>query len=517
MDILWIGLAYLLGVIASLLSLPPLVGYLGVGFVLNALNFSAGHLLHELAHTGVILLLFTVGLKLRFRNLLRPEVWAVGSLHFIVITALFTIGIAAFGMLWKPAAFLAAGLAFSSTVLAAKVLEEKRELGAFHGRVAMGVLILQDLIAVALMVYAGAGQVSPWAIGLIALVFSKPILERIFDLSGHNELLLLCGVVLALAGGKLFESVGLSSELGAIVMGALLANHPRSAGLADLLWSVKELFLVAFFVEVGLAGLPSMSDVLGSLVFIAIIPLKAAMFFAFFIAANLRARNAFLAALALGCYSEFALITAQVGVNSGLLPASYLSALALTVALSFALAAPLNRFGHSLYEQFETFLSRFEKEKRHPDQQPISLGSASVLIFGLGRTGSAAYEWLRDQGKTVASLDSDPAKLESGRAKGYRALYGDAEDVQLWADLRLDGIELILLTMPDVETKQRALGYLCKQAYAGTVAATSFFPEEDAILTQAGADLLFNPFTEAGARIARLGMYALTVPDTDEA
>ncbi len=467
MDILWIGLAYLLGTIASLLSLPPLVGYLGVGFILSAFDLSAGHVLHELAHAGVILLLFTVGLKLRFRNLLRPEVWAVGSLHFILVTALLTVGVAVFGMLWKPAAFLAAGLAFSSTVLAAKVLEEKRELGAFHGRVAMGVLILQDLIAVALMVFAGASQVSPLAIGLIALVFSKPILQRLFDLSAHNELLLLWGVVLALAGGKLFESLGLSGELGAIVMGVLLANHPRSAELADLLWSVKEIFLVAFFVEVGLAGLPSMSDVLGSFVLVACIPIKAAIFFALFLATNLRARNAFLAALALGSYSEFALITAQVGVSSGLLPASYLSALALTVALSFALAAPLNRFGHGLYERFETFLNRFEKAKRHPDQQPISLGSASVLIFGLGRTGSAAYEWLRDQGKTVAGLDSDPAKLELGRAKGYRALYGDAEDVQLWADLRLESIELILLAMPDLEAKQRALDYSRKQGYAG--------------------------------------------------
>ena len=106
----------------------------------------------------MLLLLFTVGLKLRFRNLLRSEVWAVGSLHFVLVAALFTVGLAAFGWLWKPAAFLAAGLGFSSTVLAAKVLEEKGELGAFHGRVAMGVLILQDLIAVALMAVVGAGK-----------------------------------------------------------------------------------------------------------------------------------------------------------------------------------------------------------------------------------------------------------------------------------------------------------------------------------------------------------------------
>ncbi len=509
MDILWIGLAYVLGLVVSLVNLPPLVGYLGVGFVLSALDAPVGDLLHELAHAGVLLLLFTVGLKVRFRNLLRPEVWAVGSLHFVLTTVLCTLGLAALGLLWRPAAFLAAGLAFSSTVLAAKVLEEKRELGAFHGRVAMGVLILQDLIAVGLMALAGAGRVSPWALALVALMFVTPVLQRLFALSGHNELLLLFGMVLALAGGWLFESLGLSGELGAIVIGALLANHPRSAELAQSLWGIKEVFLVAFFVEIGLSGLPSLQALLGGLALLLVIPLKAIVFFVLFLLTRLRARNAFLAALALASYSEFALITAKVGVSSGLLPAAYLSALALIVALSFVLAAPINRFGHGFFDRLETFLSRYETAKRHPDQQPMSLGSTSVLIFGMGRTGSATYEWLRDQGKTVAGLDSDPAMLELCRTKGYRVLYGDAEDPQLWADLRIDDLELILLTMPDLEAKQRAIGYLRKRAYAGLVAATSYFPEEDEILSQAGVQLLFNPFIEASARLARLGMHAV--------
>ena len=100
----------------------------------------------------------------------------------------------------------------------------------------------------------------------MGLIFARPLLYRLFALSGHNELLLLFGVLLALAGGKLFETLGLSGELGAIVLGALLANHPRSEELAHLLWSVKEVLLVAFFVEVGLSGFPSFNDILGSLV-----------------------------------------------------------------------------------------------------------------------------------------------------------------------------------------------------------------------------------------------------------
>ena len=506
MDVVWIGFAYLFGLAVSLVGLPPLVGYLAVGFVLSVYNFDAGPLLHELAHVGVLLLLFTVGLKLRLRSLLRPEVWAAGGIHFAVITALFTITLALLGLLWQPSFYLAAGLAFSSTVLAAKVLEEKRELGAFHGRVAMGVLIFQDLIAVALMATLGAADLSLWSLALFGLIFLRPLIHRFFALSGHQELLLLFGVVLALSGAWLFESFGLSSELGAIVMGALLAGHKRRGELARTLWSLKEVFLVAFFVEVGLAGLPGAEAVLASLLLLILLPLKATLFFILFLRHRLRARNAFLAALALASYSEFGLISAQVAVDTGILPASSLSILALSIALSFVFAAPLNRFGHGIYGRFEHQLVRLESAKRHPDQQPISLGSARILIVGMGRTGRAAYKSFRDKDESVVGFDSDPAQLEYHRHEGYRVLYGDAEDPELWSDLQLEHIELILLTMPDLEAKLRSLGHLRQRGFTGVIAATSFFPEEDQVLEKAGVSLLFNPLSEAGARLARLSM-----------
>ena len=247
---------------------------------------------------------------------------------------------------------------------------------------------------------------------------------------------------------------------------------------------------------------------------IIVIPIKLIIFFALFLRSNLRARNAFLAALALTSYSEFALITAQVGVSGGLLPVSYMSALGLTVALSFVLAAPFNRFGHGLYERLETRLSRYETAKRHPDQQPMSLGSATVLICGMGRTGSAAYEWLRTRGKTVAGFDSDPAKLEICRASGYRALYGDAEDVQLWADLRLDDLELSS-TDHARSGGEAALPWLSAptrlRRYGG---GNQLFPGgRGGAAVKPASNLLFNPFTEAGARLARLSLQTLTGAD----
>ena len=509
MDLIWLGLAYLAGLTASALGLPPLVGYLGVGFALSGLGLTPGALLGELAHLGVLILLFTVGLKLRLRSLLRREVWGGGLVHFALVAGLFSLGLSVLGLTWQPAAFLGAGLAFSSTVLAAKVLEEKRELGAFHGRVALSVLILQDLIAVLLMALAGGAALSPWALALVALVFVRVPLARLLAWSGHAELLLLFGVALALTGATLFEAVGLSGELGALAVGAALAGDRRSAELGELLWGVKEVFLVAFFVEVGLAGFPGARAVAGSLLLLLLIPLKAGLFFFLFVRSNLRARNAFLAALALASYSEFALIAAGVGVETGLLSPDWLATLALGVALSFAVAAPLNRFAHRLFDRLEVGLIRFETGARHPDQQPLSLGSARFLIVGMGRTGAAAYARLRDAGEAVVGLDSDPARLEWCRAEGYRVRYGDAEDPELWAELRLDDIALVALTMPDLEAKLRTARHLEKRGFGGVLVATCLFPEDEAILKEAGVGLLFNPFVEAGVRLAGLGLEAL--------
>lgn len=134
---------------------------------------------------------------------------------------------------------LAVALAFSSTVLAAKVLDSKRELRAFHGRVAIGILIVQDLIALVVMAFANGETPSWWALLIFALPLLRPVFYRLLDMSGHDELLMLLGLLLALAvGGQGFESVGLSSELGALAFGALLANHPRATELSNSLWSV---------------------------------------------------------------------------------------------------------------------------------------------------------------------------------------------------------------------------------------------------------------------------------------
>lgn len=505
--------AFVLGLAFRQLRLPSLIGYLLAGFGLQLGGATSGEWIESLAHLGVLLLLFSVGLKLRLKSLLMPAAWGTGLLHFTLTAALLgaVLHVLA-GLDWQTALLLAAVLGISSTVLAAKILEEKRELRAFHGRVAIGILIVQDLVAIGLISFAEAKTPTPSMLLLLALPLLRPVLHRTMDFIGHDELFILYGLLLALVvGGLGFELIGLSQELGALLVGMLIAGHPRAVEMSNALWGLKEIFLIGFFVQIGLSGAVTPQAMTDALLLVLALPVQALLFFFLLVQFRLRARSAFLAALSLATYSEFGLIVANIGVRNGWLSEEWLVTLAIALALSFAIAAPLNRISHRLYGRLEPWLRRFELKDRHPDEQPISLGRAEVLIMGMGRIGSGAYDYFTAHDMRVIALDSDPAKVELNRKRNRRVLYADAEDPGLWEKLDIEDIRAIVLALPDFEAKRIATRQLRRRGYAGLIVATSNFPEEMRALEAAGADHTANSFYEVGAGLA--GHIAETLND----
>lgn len=513
---IWLMFAFGLGLVMRSLGLPPLVGYLAAGFVLSFRGHESSYLLEEVAHAGVLLLLFGVGLKLRLKSLLRAEVLAGSLIHMAITAALFILLLSQFTALGVDMLLvISLALSFSSTVVAAKVLESKRELRAFHGRVAIGILIVQDLVAVAILSVLGGEGPSPWALAVLGFFLLRPALYKLLDLSGHGELVLLYGLMVALVfGGKSFESVGLSSELGALLLGAILAEHERAKLLANALWGLKEILLVGFFLQIGLNGAPTVSMLEQALLFNLALPLKAALFFAVLLLFRLRARSAFLAGLSLASFSEFGLIVASLGVKQGLLSEEWLVLLALTVALSFAISAPFNRHAHEIYEYFEVFLHRFETHRRHPDDEPVSLGNSHIVIMGMGRVGTGAYDEFKAQGHLTVGLDSDPGKAEQHRRAGRRVLYADAEDPGFWSHLNLHGVEMVVLSMPEMEAKLIAVRQLRKRGFTGLISATALFAEDVATLTDAGADMVYDYHDGIGVGLARLSLEQRAVFET---
>jgi predicted Kef-type K+ transport protein len=502
----YIAIAFLLGLGVRYIGLPPLVGYLIAGFGLNAYGINDGDLLEHVADIGVLLLLFSVGLKLRLKSLARLEVLAGGLLH-MAVSILFVMALAVYGagLSLLSAGVIAVALSFSSTVVAAKVLEQKKELRAFHGRVAIGILIVQDLVAVAFLSFASGQTPSPWAAVVLLLLVPlvRKLIHRLLDVSGHDELLVLYGMLLALVvGGAGFHLVGLSPELGALILGVILAEHPRAKELVTALWGLKEVFLVGFFLQIGMAGVPTWEMLGYALLLTLLLPLKFVLFFFILIVFRLRARSAFLSGLGLATFSEFGLIVGHVAAENGWLPNDWLVLMAITVAISFALAAPLNRVAHNLYDRFGVRLQRYESAKRHPDDEPISCGSANLLVMGMGRVGTGAYDYLTELQQRVVGLDSDPGKVERHRKQGRRVLYADAEDPGFWQNLRLDNVEAILLAMPELEANMIAVTQLRKRGFDGHISAVGVFPEHVAAFIEAGANVAFNYYDQAGAGFA---------------
>ncbi|MDD5229496.1 MAG: cation:proton antiporter [Methylococcales bacterium] len=502
-EVIFLGSAYFIGLLASRLSFPPLVGYLIAGYGLNFFGIASLPALNHLADLGIELLLFTVGLKIKLNSLLKREVLSVGGLHLVIVT-----GVSALLFFWQGGhmtggVILGASLAFSSTVLAIKVLEDNGELSTFHGRDVLSILILQDIIAIGLLAVADGKNPTPWAFGLLALPLLRPFAHRLLSATHSEDLRLLLGVFFALVGGLIAKSVDISPDIGALLMGVTLASHTKTEDIAEKLWGLKEVLLVAFFLQIGLNELPSQTQVKDALLLLALLPLQGCLFFALFLLMGLRARTAFISSLALMTYSEFALITTEAVVKAGLLSAQWQAVISLSVAGSLAIAAPLNRFSHRLFSNFEPFLTQFERKTGHPDRLPDSIGVAEWLIFGMGRTGTSAYLALHGQEQLVVGFDADPTILKHLLADGRRVVYGDAEDTELWDGLPLERIKGIILTMPDFEVRCSATTQLRKRGFTGYIGTICYYDEEQQQLQALGADIVVHPLFEAGSHLAK--------------
>lgn len=533
-DALWIVTALVLGLVAKAARVPPLVGFLAAGFLLNAASVAASPFLEEAAALGITLMLFTVGLHLSVTVFTRPEVWGVALVHvvlfgtvmsaFIWVLVVLAVGPLA-GLDPASSAVLGVALAFSSTVFAAKTLEAKGAQRSRHGRIAMGVLIIQDIIAVVFLVIVSAdARPSPWAVALLALPLLRTPLRRTMQLCGHGELLLLFGVVCALGGAALFESVGVKGDLGALSIGLLLAGPAKSEELGKLLDGFKDLFLAGFFVTVGLTAPLSVDGLLLGLILMLALPLKAGGFFALFSAARLRARTAWQSALDLTTFSEFGLIVVSAAVAEALLPGEILAAVAVAVAGSLIVASPFALHADDLFTRWREPLRAWQRPKRLRGDEDLHLRPVKVIVFGLGRLGSAVMATVeREFSGRVLGVDVDEAVVAKRRADGRYVVTGDATEAEFWSRTEnlLEHLEWVLLTMSSHEANVAAVMQLRSRGYAGRIVATSRYSDQAAELRELGANAVFDVYTEAGAGFAadlerRLEGYETNVLDLGE-
>lgn len=512
-DVVGLALAFTLGLLSRSIGLPPLVGFLSAGFILNIAGVANQELVQKLADLGITLLLFTVGLKINLKTLARPQVWAVTGVHTSVITGVFALILAGLLLVGLPVVsdldirsllLVAFALSFSSTVFVVKALEDKGEIKSLHGSVAIGILIMQDIMAVVFLAMSANKLPSIFALSLLLLIPLRHVLHKVLSHLGHGELMILYGFVLAMGGAEVFELVGMKGDLGALVLGILIAPHARADEMAKTMLGFKDLFLLGFFLSIGLSGQLTWSVVLIGMIITPFVLLKSAGFFVLLTAFKLRARTSLLATINLTNYSEFGLIVMAIGVSSGWIGSEWLVVVAVAMTLSFAISAILNSKSDELYSHFRAPLDKFQRAERLLDDRLLDIGDAVVAVVGMGGVGSSAYDEMRRlYGENVIGVDIDPATAKSHQSAGRNVLQGDPSDPEFWDRVQYDHtLKLVMLALPKLNTTLEVIEQLENASYEGQVAATSKFPDEAESLKRHGADIVFNIYTEAGTGFA---------------
>ena len=497
MEPIVIVLAFVAGLLVRKVGYPPLLGYLVAGFTAHALGVGSGDALAPIADAGITLLLFTIGLKLNLRALAPRYVWGSAILHLLIAVPLTAAVILTIGMVYEPLALqqasaawaLAFALSFSSTVFAIKMFEERGESASFYASIAIGILVVQDVMAVIYLVLASGDYPTYWAIALLGLPLLKPLLARLFAVVGHGELLLLSGIMFALATAELFEWVHLKGGLGALAVGMLVASAHRDKAkeLYEKLIGLKNLLLIGFFLQIGYYGFPSAGMLGVAAVLSLLIVLRPIIYFSLLTLFGLRVRTSLLTGLALFNYSEFGLIIAASAVQQGMFSSEWVTTLSLAMSFSFFTATPINKKAHELYRRFSAQLKRFEYRQRLPEETIGSLNGARVAVLGMGRVGCGAYATLRASGcERLVGVEENYALTQTLCERGLHCVHGDASDRDFWERTRLVNCELILVGLSNHRENVAIVKLAADLGYAHKLAVAVRFPDQKTELEELG-------------------------------
>lgn len=521
--------AAVVGAIAHLLRQPLVVSFIAVGILVGpaALGIvGEQESIAVLAEIGISMLLFVVGLRLDLRLIRRVGPVAVATgLGQVAFTTVAGFGIAlALGLGTAAALYTAVALTFSSTIIIVKLLSDKREIEQLHGRIAVGFLIVQDILVVLAMImltaFGGAGDAdvavevgsvlakgAALIVGLAALMrwVLTPVMHR---LSHLPELMVLSAIAWALGLAAFTEWLGFSVEVGAFLAGVALASTPFRDALGARLVPLRDFLLLFFFVDLGIAvELDLVGDRLLEAVALSIFVLvgNPLIVLAIMGAMGYRKRVAFLAGLTVAQVSEFSLVLAALGLSLGQIDEGTLGLITAVALITISLSTYMILYSHRLYAWLEPALGIFERRSPRPDEDPAPEDPPDTIVIGLGRYGLDLATGLRAEGHRVLGVDFDPRALDAATREGVDVLYGDAEDPELPGSLPVEHVETVVSTLRRHDADRALLHALRRRGFDGRVALTAQHAGERESLEQAGADVILEPFRDA----ARAGAGAL--------
>ena len=533
-----LGLATLSGIIGQKLRQPLVIMFLATGIlagpsVLGIIN--SFEQIELLAHMGIALLLFIVGLKLDLK-LIRttgPVALATG-LGQIIFTSLIGFAIAlSLGMSALSAAYVAVALTFSSTIIIVKLLSDKKEIDSLHGQIAIGFLIVQDIAAILALVglttlgssVAGDGpayisilMMGGKGLGLLAAVaiLMKYVIPKLTQRLAYSlELLTLFAIAWAVLLGAVSESLGFSKEVGAFLAGISLASTAYRDSIGARLTSLRDFLLLFFFIDLGarldwsMIGSQFGASLLFSLFVLIGNPLIVMTIMGLM---GYRRRTGFLAGLMVAQISEFSLIVAALGLSLGHISNETMGLITLVGVVTIFMSTYMILYSYPLYRILSGPLKIFEKRNPYRetniDTHKIP-ATVDVILVGLGNYGNGLAEYLLRRKKTLLGVDFDPGALDKWRKRGVPVLYGDMADPEMSEQLPLDHAQWVISTIRSKDLNLAMMQNLKNIRFDGKVALTANNKDEAHEYEIAGAHLVFRPFLDAAEQAADTLAYGM--------
>lgn len=519
-----LSLATVGGALAQLLRQPLIVAFIAVGILLGPSALSMVVHSNEIeifSRLGIALLLFVVGLKLDLHivRTIGPVALASG-LGQVLFTSLVGYLIALLlGIPHVTAIYVAVALTFSSTIIIVKLLSDKREVDSLHGRIAIGFLIVQDIVVVLVMIGLTAfGQANNelnmgWevikvvlkgaAMLLVIALLMRYILPKLLHHLAHSsELLMLFAIAWAVSGAAIGDALGFSKEVGAFLAGISIASTPYREQVAARLVSLRDFLLLFFFIELGATlDLSTLDAQLGASMIFSLFVLIGNPLIVMIIMGYMgyRKRTGFLAGLTVAQISEFSLILAALGLNLGHLQQETVGLITLVGLITISASTYMILYSHPIYERLAPWLRVFERKVPHRElDSPIDTEKqVDILLIGLGRYGTAIATNLRERNCSVLAVDFDPTTVRNHLRDGFIVHYGDVEDPEFVSTLPLTHARWVVSTVRDRTINHMLLHGLRQNNYRGKIAVASSGHRDAELLKREGVDLVLIPYVDA--------------------
>lgn len=512
--------ASILGIVARIFKQQIILAYIIVGILvgytgfLDLTNESVFHVFSEL---GIMFLLFLIGLEINYSSLrLVGKPSLIVGLGQIAVT--FVAGFAIAYLFHYPllvSAYIAIILTFSSTVIVVKLLSEKEDLHSLYGKITIGTLLVQDLIAILLLIVLagidnGTFQITrlliTMALGVVlfsATIFlGRTVLPLVLNrIARSQELLFLTSLAWCVGIATLVQQAGFSIEIGGFLAGVALANSSEHFHIASRIKSLRDFFILIFFVILGSSLVTSsltgilVPTIVFSLFVLIGNPLIVLLIMGFM---GYRKRTSFLCGVTVAQISEFSLILAALGAKLGHLPPEVVSLITAVGLITITLSTYMIIYSEQLFRRLSPFLSLFERRTKNKEYVGDTEFKKPIVLIGCHRIGRNIA--MNVPVHSLLVIDFDPDIVSAMRTLGYATLFGDAADQEIIERAHMRSAKLVISTSPDFEDNLRLL----KDIRGGPRVILRAEQEDDArALYKEGADYVLLPHLTSGQYLGR--------------